>query len=311
MRSLLILYLIDATSGGLGWTQESASRLYGWFTGLVYLTPVLGGWLADRYLGTSRSLVIGGALLTLGYFTLALGRAWPLFAGLGLVALGTGFFKPNGYTLVGQLYAPGDPRRDSGFTVYYMAINVGALLGPLICAWLAADPRYGWSYGFATAGAAMLVGLIFYVWSRDYRLAGIGLPPARVRATSADQVPLTPDERRRILAIAIITVFVVFFWLAFEQVGSLSTCLRHTEPSEPSGAGCPALFLAGRSQPRGSRRSTPSSSCCWRPSSPECGGDSDRAHPALRPRWRWGCYCLAWRTWSWSLVPRKATEAPR
>jgi proton-dependent oligopeptide transporter, POT family len=217
VRSLLILYLIDETSGGLGWTQESASRLYGWFTGLVYLTPVLGGWLADRYLGTSRSLIIGSALLTLGYFTLALG---PLFVGLGLVAVGSGFFKPNGYTLVGQLYAAGDPRRDSGFTVYYMAINVGALLGPLICAWLAADPRYGWSYAFATAGAAMLVGLIFYLWSRDRRLAGLGLPPPKRPATAAAGVPLTPGERRRILAIAIITVFVVFFWLAFEQVGS-------------------------------------------------------------------------------------------
>jgi proton-dependent oligopeptide transporter, POT family len=220
VRSLLILYLIDTTTGGLGWTQESASRLYGWFTGLVYLTPVLGGWIADRYLGTSRSLVIGGALQTVGYFTLALGRSWPLFVGLGLVALGTGFFKPNGYTLVGQLYAPGDPRRDSGFTVYYMAINVGALLGPLLCAWLAADPRYGWSYGFATAGAAMLVGLIFYVWSRDDRLAGLGLPPAPRLAAAANRVPLTSGERRRILAIAIVTVFVVFFWLAFEQVGS-------------------------------------------------------------------------------------------
>ena len=220
MRSLLILYLIDTTTGGLGWTQESASRLYGWFTGLVYLTPVLGGWLADRYLGTSRSLVVGGALLTLGYFTLALGSMWSFFVGLGLIASGVGFFKPSGYTLVGQLYAPGDARRDSGFTVYYMAINVGALLGPLICAALAADPRYGWSYGFATAGAAMLVGLIFYLWSRDQRLAGLGLPPARRLAPAAAPVPLTPGERRRILAIAIITVFVVFFWLAFEQVGS-------------------------------------------------------------------------------------------
>jgi proton-dependent oligopeptide transporter, POT family len=217
VRSLLILYLIDETSGGLGWTQEGASRLYGWFTGLVYLTPVLGGWLADRYLGTSRSLVIGGALLALGYFTLAAG---PLFVGLGLVAVGTGFFKPNGYTLVGQLYAAGDSRRDSGFTVYYMAINVGALLGPLICAWLAADPRFGWPYGFATAGVAMLIGLIFYLWSRDRWLAGLGLPPARRPATAAAGIPLTPGERRRILAIAIITVFVVFFWLAFEQVGS-------------------------------------------------------------------------------------------
>jgi proton-dependent oligopeptide transporter, POT family len=179
VRSLLILYLIDATGGGLGWTQESASRFYGWFTGLAYLTPVLGGWIADRYLGTSRSLAIGGILLTLGYFTLALGRTWPFFVGLGVLTLGTGFFKPNGYTLVGQLYTPGDPRRDSGFTVYYMAINVGAFLGPLVCAWLAADPRYGWSYGFAAAGAAMLIGLIFYLWSREHVLAGVGLPPAR------------------------------------------------------------------------------------------------------------------------------------
>jgi POT family proton-dependent oligopeptide transporter len=244
VRSLLILYLIDSTSGGLQWTQESASRLYGWFTGLVYLTPVLGGWLADRYLGTSRSLVLGGALLTLGYFTLALGRTWPLFVGLGLVVLGTGFFKPNGYTLVGQLYAPGDPRRDSGFTVYYMAINVGALLGPLICASLAADPRYGWPYGFATAGAAMLVGLIFFIWSRDHRLAGLGLPPAKRPATAGAQAPLSRDERRRILAIAIITVFVVFFWLAFEQVGSsLNVFAAHR--TERTVAGWMSLIVPG------------------------------------------------------------------
>ncbi|HEX5963043.1 MAG TPA: oligopeptide:H+ symporter, partial [Gemmatimonadales bacterium] len=147
MRGLLILYLIDSSTGGLGWTQERASRLYGWFTGLAYLTPVIGGWLADRYLGTGRSLAIGGSVLSLGYFTLALGRTWSFYPGLALIVLGTGFFKPNGYTMVGQLYPAGDPRRDSGFTLYYMSINVGALLGPLVCAWIAADPRYGWSYG--------------------------------------------------------------------------------------------------------------------------------------------------------------------
>ncbi|MGZ8397507.1 MAG: oligopeptide:H+ symporter, partial [Gemmatimonadales bacterium] len=122
MRGLLILYLIDITTGGHGWTQESASRLYGWFTGLVYLTPVLGGWLADRYLGTRRALAIGGLVLSAGYFTLALGRNWSFFTGLGLIVLGAGFFKPNGYTMVGQLYGAADPRRDPGFTIYYMAI---------------------------------------------------------------------------------------------------------------------------------------------------------------------------------------------
>ena len=220
MRGLLILYLIDTTTGGLGWTQESASRLYGWFTGLVYLTPVLGGWLADRYLGTRRSLAIGGAVLSLGYFILALGRGWSFFTGLGLIVLGTGFFKPNGYTMVGQLYRAGDPRRDSGFTIYYMAINLGALIGPLVCAWLAAHPRYGWSYGFAASGTAMLVGLLFYLWARRFRLHGVGLPPAGRAGAPRLVAPLTQAERGRILAVGIITVFVVFFWLAYEQVGS-------------------------------------------------------------------------------------------
>ena len=220
MRGLLILYLIDTTTGGLGWTQERASRLYGWFTGLVYLTPVVGGWLADRYLGTRRSLAIGGSVLSLGYFILALGRSWSFYTGLGLIVLGTGFFKPNGYIMVGQLYGAGDPRRDPGFTIYYMAINLGALLGPLVCAWLAADPRYGWSYGFAASGTAMLVGLLFYLWVRRFRLQGIGLPPVWQAGDPRLEAPLTQAERGRILAVAIITIFVVFFWLAFEQVGS-------------------------------------------------------------------------------------------
>ncbi len=127
---------------------------------------MLGGWLADSYLGTRRSLAIGGSVLSLGYFTLALGRSWSFYLGLGLIVLGVGFFKPNGYTMVGQLYRAGYPRRDPGFTIYYMAINLGALLGPLICAWLAADSRYGWSYAFAASGTAMLIGLLFYLWAR-------------------------------------------------------------------------------------------------------------------------------------------------
>ncbi len=220
MRGLLILYLIDTTTEGLGFTQESASRLYGWFTGLVYLTPVVGGWLADRHLGTSRSLTIGGATLSLGYFSLALGRTWSFYAGLGLIVVGTGFFKPNGYTMVGQLYRQGDPRRDPGFTLYYMAINFGALLGPLVCAWLAADSRYGWSYGFGAAGVAMLVGLSFYLIAGRRFLRDVGLPPLGQQGAKRVDTPLSPADRRRILAVAIITVFVVFFWLAFEQVGS-------------------------------------------------------------------------------------------
>jgi POT family proton-dependent oligopeptide transporter len=149
-----------------------------------------------------------------------LGGSWSFYSGLGLIVLGTGFFKPNGYTMVGQLYGAGDPLRDPGFTIYYMAINLGALFGPLICAWLAADPRYGWSYGFAASGAAMLAGLLFYLWARRFRLQGIGLPPQRQSGGARLEAPLTRAERGRILAVGIITVFVIFFWLAYEQVGS-------------------------------------------------------------------------------------------
>jgi len=223
VRSLLILYLIDSTTGGLGWTGEQASRLYGWYNGLAYLTPVAGGWAADRFLGASRSLGIGGAVIALGYFTLALAPRWAFFAGLALVILGTGFFKPNVYTMVGQLYSPGDIRRDPGFTLYYMGINLGALFGPLVCAWFAAAPGFGWSWAFGVAGAGMLAGLGSYLLLGRDRLRGVGdSPPGKSNLSSSRTAdgPLTLPERGRILALAIITLFVVFFWLAFEQVGS-------------------------------------------------------------------------------------------
>lgn len=224
MRALLILYLIDTTTGGLGWSREQASQLYGWYNGLAFLTPVAGGWLADRFLGTNRSLVVGGSLIASGHLTLALGSEWSFYAGLALIIAGTGFFKPNVYTMVGQLYRERDPRRDAGFTLYYMGINLGALFGPLVCAWVAAHPRLGWRYGFAVAGCSMLIGLMFYLWTRRHRLQGVGLPPA-VRPSpalprGAGGSGLTAGEKRRILALGIVTIFVVFFWLAFEQVGS-------------------------------------------------------------------------------------------
>lgn len=219
MRALLILYLIDSAAGGLGWTQERASRLYGWFIGLNYLTPVAGGWLADRFLGTRRSLLIGGLVLTAGYAALALGSDG-FYSGLTLIVLGTGFFKPNVHTMVGQLYPAGDPGRDSGFTLYYMGINLGAFFGPLVCAWLAG--RYGWSYGFAGAAGGMALGVMLYLWARRESLRAVGLPPPGHEARQSRRAPvrLTLAERNRITAIGIITVFVVIFWLAFEQSGS-------------------------------------------------------------------------------------------
>jgi POT family proton-dependent oligopeptide transporter len=220
MRALLILYLIDTTNGGMGWSQERASRLYGWFIGLTYLTPVGGGWLADRFLGTNRSLLVGGAVLTLGYLSLALGTTLSFYSGLALVVVGTGFFKPNVHTMVGQLYQPGDPSRDSGFTLYYMGINLGAFFGPLVCAWLAV--RHGWSYGFMAAATGMALGSTFYFWARTRWLRDVGQPlqerPAAIEPGLHSA--LTSPERQRIAAIGIITIFVVVFWLAYEQAGS-------------------------------------------------------------------------------------------
>src|SRR5580692_4203124 len=172
MRALLVLYLVNAQH----WTAERAATLYGNYTMLVFLTPLVGGYLADRIIGTRRSLVIGGIIIAAGHFTLALQGDVAFYVGLGLIIVGTGFFKSNVSTQVGQIYAEGDARRDAGFTIFYMGINTGAFLGPLVCGYLADSPNFGWHYGFAAAGVGMVLGLITYVWGRERYLPGIGLP---------------------------------------------------------------------------------------------------------------------------------------
>lgn len=222
MRALLVLFLIDSTTGGFGWTQEKASHLYGWYTGLVYLTPIIGGLLADRYLGTARSLLIGGAVIALGHFTLAGESHFTFFLGLALIIIGTGFFKANVSTLVGQLYGENDPRRDAGFTIFYMGINLGGFLGPIVCGWLAV--KYGWSYGFAAAGVGMVFGLILFSLMRKRVLGDVGMTPMGLTRTTtggaARDIPLTHQERLQVLAIVIVVLFAGYFWLAFEQAGS-------------------------------------------------------------------------------------------
>src|SRR5438309_7790315 len=151
MRGFLILYATAAvTTGGLGFTVQHGASVYKWYTSSVWLTPILGGIVADRLLGQYRSVLVGGSIIALGHFTLAL-HALPFFyAGLALVAAGTGLLKPNVSTLVGSLYDAGDARRDAGFSIFYMGINTGAALGPLIAGWLA--QKVDWHIGFACAG---------------------------------------------------------------------------------------------------------------------------------------------------------------
>ncbi len=181
MRAILVLYLVNA----LKWDTARAANLYGTYTMLVYLTPLIGGYLADRIIGTRRSLVIGGVIIALGHFTLAFPGMSTFYVGLGLIIIGTGFFKSNVSTMVGQIYPPGDARRDAGFTVFYMGVNLGAFLGPLVCGFLAQNPRFGWHWGFAAAGVGMILGLIVYLRGRDKYLPGIGIGTAKQRAANA------------------------------------------------------------------------------------------------------------------------------
>ena len=195
MRGLLVLYLVQSAhpapdaSGfvnpGRGWSRGDASLLYGWYTGLAYLTPIVGGWMADRLLGTHRSMVVGGLLIALGHLVLAASGvgslAWTdagmsvFVFGLALIVIGTGQFKPCVSVMVGQLYGPGDARRDASFTIFYMGINLGAFLSAFVCGTL--GERVGWHWGFGSAAAGMLAGLALYLTLRRRLLGDIGRPP--------------------------------------------------------------------------------------------------------------------------------------
>ena len=215
MRALLVLYLVNA----LKWDTARATNLYGTYTSLAYLTPLVGGYLADRFLGTRRSLVIGGVLIALGHFSLAVQGTVSFYLGLALVIIGTGFFKPNVSTMVGQLYPEGDPRRDGGFTLFYMGINLGAFIAPLICGYL--GERVGWHYGFGAAGVGMVFGLSLYLWGRNRYLPGIGFAAPRSPAKDVRQTAAkSDDDRRRIVALVVVVLFVVAFWAAYDQNGS-------------------------------------------------------------------------------------------
>ncbi|HTJ23960.1 MAG TPA: peptide MFS transporter, partial [Gemmatimonadaceae bacterium] len=213
MRAILVLYLVNA----LKWDTPHAANLYGTYTMLVYLTPVIGGYLADRFIGTRRSLVIGSIVISLGHFTLAFPGMTTFYIGLGLIIIGTGFFKANVSTMVGQIYKEGDARRDSGFTIFYMGINLGAFLGPIVCGGLAQGSRFGWHYGFAAAGVGMVLGLIMYLWGRDKYLPGIGVAASRrdpaTRASSASHVTSDPGSNAVVHALVGAVGGAVVGWL--------------------------------------------------------------------------------------------------
>ena len=160
MRALLTLYLINELFADLADGKEFAYGIYAAYGSLVYFTPAIGGMIADRLIGHKNSIMLGGLLMTLGHFTMAFEDKTIFFLSLGLLIIGNGFFKPNISTMVGGLYKQGDPKRDAGFTIFYMGINIGAFIAPLLCGWLGAS--YGWHYGFGAAGIGMLAGVIVF-----------------------------------------------------------------------------------------------------------------------------------------------------
>ncbi|MCE2787624.1 MAG: peptide MFS transporter [Sphingobacteriales bacterium] len=241
MRGLLTLYLTKATiEGGLGFDDANAGLLYGIYTGLVYLTPIFGGWLADNYLGQRKSITIGGIMMALGQFCLFLSSASALgffYSGLLLLIIGNGFFKPNISTIVGQLYPPGDNRKDAAFTIFYMGINLGAFLAPLVCGYLAEDffavkdtagavTAYGFNYGFLAAGIGMVLGQLMFNGLGQSYLGDLGKEPgaklqkAAAAANGTVDPPLTKEEKDRLRVIIIMMLFNIFFWAGFEQAGS-------------------------------------------------------------------------------------------
>jgi POT family proton-dependent oligopeptide transporter len=222
MKAFLVLFAADAARGGLGWTEASASRLMGYYGFTAYALPVLGGWLADRFLGTHRALVLGAFVIAAGHFVLAIPAVPTFFLGLALVAIGTGLFKTNASTMVGQLYQQGDRRRDAGFTIFYMGVNTGAFFGQIICGYFATSPRWGWHWGFGAAGVGMLLGLGTYLALRPKYLAGIGEVPNRAIAAkeAAVTMPLLREERDRLIALLVVFAFTILFWMGFEQTAS-------------------------------------------------------------------------------------------
>ncbi|WP_428772074.1 peptide MFS transporter [Vibrio sp.] len=231
MRAILVLYLTDTTlNGGMGWTTKDALDLYGTYTGLVYITPLIGGWLADNYLGQRRSVLIGGTLMAIGQFTLALpaeilpfSSVNAFYLGLALLIAGNGLFKPNISTMVGDLYQEGDHRRDGAFTIFYMGINIGALLAGIISGLV--TESYGWQAGFIAAGIGMLVSLVMQIALAPGLLGEIGVVPAAKRDLeskhSAQKQPLTAKEVDRLKVVLVMGLFVIVFWAGFEQAGGL------------------------------------------------------------------------------------------
>jgi POT family proton-dependent oligopeptide transporter len=245
MRALLVLFLVSAAGlGGWEWETADALKLYGVYTGLVYLTPIFGGILADKVIGYRKAVVWGALLMTLGHASMVFETPFTFYLGLGLIILGNGLFKPNISSIVSGLYVGNEKKKDAGYTIFYMGINAGAFLGILLCGYI--GEKVGWSYGFGLAGVFMFIGMLQFIFAQKM-FGQIGLKPEKelkleagdavidgigaddildssAKEVSEGDVEITPKVRKdRLIVIGVLAFFTIFFWMAFEQAGGSMT----------------------------------------------------------------------------------------
>lgn len=233
VRSLLVLYLVEA----LEYSRADALSVYGMYTGSAFLCAIVGGWLADRFLGQRRAVVLGMLLMMTGHGVLGLGL--PVAWALGLLAVGTGLFKPTTTAMVGALYRPDDARRQGGYTIFYMGINIGAALSALLGGYLA--QRYGWGYGFLAAAVGMGLGVVVFMAGWRWLPAAAPAAPVPARATWTDA-----QARRRIQVIGLMSLVAICFYLGYEQAAGVMTLFvrDHVSPRLLGFELTPAQFLA-------------------------------------------------------------------
>ena len=225
MRAILTLFLVapvlaNSPMSGFGWSNAETLSFYGTYTMSVYITSIPGGIIADRWLGQKRTVMIGGILLVIGHSILAIPAEWAFFSGLLFIVLGVGLLKPNISTMVGGLYTKGDDRRDKGFYLFYIGINIGALLGAFIVGTVAV--KWGWHYGFGLAGIGMAMGQLVYFWGLKF-LKGVGdfIGNSTPENKELLKKPLTKIEKDRMIVLFLSFLIIIVFWGAYEQAGGL------------------------------------------------------------------------------------------
>jgi POT family proton-dependent oligopeptide transporter len=225
MRSLLVLFLVSEMSkGGWQWTRPEALQLYAWYTGLVYLTPIIGGLIADRLTGYRKAVILGALIMTLGHISMALEGANTNFFYLGLFLLiaGNGLFKPNISSIVGKLYPSTSDKKDAAYTIFYMGINSGAFLGMLMCGYI--GEKVGWHWGFGLAGVFMFFGMLqFYFGQKIFGVLGAAVNKTEKVIDPTDEVLPKNVSNQRLAVIAVFSIFTIFFWMVFEQAGGSMT----------------------------------------------------------------------------------------